>query len=259
MLLTVADLDPHAPDRGSVVRRNEALHRAILDGAHIGERQQPAADMAFQHRTRGQQPDHVARHRFQRHAMPDPTDIADDIAASAAGSDHLVGPAGKEVLDHFATACQKSVSVAPLRHALARDVGDREMIPLQHRDLIVEVRQRPRGQQAAHAGADDDGVLADPCHVMLPPLGLSRIGTIWGRQRLYGSWAPAFTNASMDAVQGIAGAPRGDAARIDASRRSLPKLTSAATFKFRSVHSAHSPSELQSQSRTRIKDSLVLL
>ena len=71
---------------------------------------------------------------FSVNAMTDPADIADDVAAPAAGGDHLVGPAGKERLDHLAAARQKSVRVAALRHALARDVVDREMVPLQHGD-----------------------------------------------------------------------------------------------------------------------------
>jgi hypothetical protein len=96
--------------------------------------------------------------------MADPVHIAGDVASHAAASDHLVGPARKELLDHGAAPRQQAVCVLSLRHALARNVRDRKRVALQYRDLSVEIRQHPRGQQAAHARADHDRMLADPFH-----------------------------------------------------------------------------------------------
>jgi hypothetical protein len=56
------------------------------------------------------------------------------------------------------------VRVFALWHAFARNIRDRKRVALQHRDLSIKIRQRPRGQQAAHARADHDRVLADPFH-----------------------------------------------------------------------------------------------
>src|SRR4051812_44009188 len=47
------------------------------------------------------------------------SDIAGDVAAHAAASDHLVGPVRKELLDHAATPRQQAVRMLALRHALA--------------------------------------------------------------------------------------------------------------------------------------------
>jgi hypothetical protein len=120
--------------------------------------------MSFQHRARRQQPDQIARRALQRDAMADPADVAGDVAADAAGGDDLVGPAGKELLDHGAAARQQAVCVAPLRHALARKVGERKGIALQHGDGVIEIRKRTCGQQARHAGPDHYCPLADPFH-----------------------------------------------------------------------------------------------
>src|ERR1700682_1845311 len=86
------------------------------------------------------------------------------LAPDAAGRDDLVGPAGKETLDHAASARQQPVRVAPLRHALAGDVGERKQVALQQRDGTKKIRQRPRGQQAAHARPDHNRMLADLLH-----------------------------------------------------------------------------------------------
>ena len=96
--------------------------------------------------------------------MADPADVAGDVAANAAGDDDLVGPAGKELLDHAAAARQQAVRVAPLRHAFARKVGERKGVTLQHRDGVIEIRKRTCGQQARHAGPDHHCPFADPLH-----------------------------------------------------------------------------------------------
>jgi hypothetical protein len=45
----------------------------------------------------------------------------------------------------------------------------------QHRHDGIEIRQRPRGQQAAHARADHNGMLADLLHGDAP---FTRIGRV---------------------------------------------------------------------------------
>ena len=77
---------------------------------------------------------------------------------------------GKEILDHAAAARQQAMRMAALRHALARNIRLRKRIALQHRDDGVEIRQRPRGQQAAHAGADHNGMLTNMFHCNAPAL-----------------------------------------------------------------------------------------
>jgi len=58
--------------------------------------------------------------------MADPDDVVNDIAAPAAASDDLLGPAGKERLDHLAAAREQAVRVTALRHTFARDIGGRK-------------------------------------------------------------------------------------------------------------------------------------
>ena len=58
--------------------------------------------------------------------------------------------------------------MAPLRHALARNIRLRKRIALQHGDDGVEIRQRARRQQTAHAGADHNGMLTNMFHRNAP-------------------------------------------------------------------------------------------
>jgi hypothetical protein len=143
---------------------NQPLHRAMLDGPDIGQRQQPTPNIAFQHRPGRQQSHHIARRGFDGDAMADPADIAGDVAPNAAASDHLVGPARKERLDHAAPPRQQAVRMFALRHALARNIVDRKRVTLQDGDSFVEIRQHASGQQAAHTRTDHDRMFADPFH-----------------------------------------------------------------------------------------------
>ena len=107
--------------------------------------------------------------------MADPVDVAGDIAADAAGGDDLVGPAREKILDHMTAARQQAMRMAALRHALARNVRQRKRVALQHRDHGIEIRQRPRGEQAAHARADHNRMLANVFHGDAPAHGLTCI------------------------------------------------------------------------------------
>ena len=60
--------------------------------------------------------------------------------------------------------------MAALRHALARNIGLRKRIALQHGDDGIEIRQRTRGQEAAHAGADHNRMLTNMFHRNAPAL-----------------------------------------------------------------------------------------
>src|SRR5581483_6059863 len=123
-----------------------------------------------------------------------------NIAPAAAGGDDLIGPAGKERLDHVAAARQQAMGVPSLRYALARQVGGGKRVPLQHRDVSIELRQRAGGEQAAHAGTDHDGMLAEPRHETAPALGTPIIGAGsygFGRQRVVRRLHAAFTKSSV--------------------------------------------------------------
>ena len=182
VLGAVTDPDAHALDRRPAIVGDQFLHGAILDHAHVRQSHQAAAHMPFQHRPGRQQSDQIARGRFERDAMADPVHVACDIAAGAAAGDDLVGPAREESLDHVPAACQQAMRMAALRHALARNIRLRKRIALQHGDDGVEIRQRTRGQQTAHAGADHNRMLTNMFHrntpalFRLPPQGLRWYG-----------------------------------------------------------------------------------
>src|SRR5262249_45262143 len=96
LLALVTDPDANATDCGVVLGGKKPLYRAILDRADVFKPHEPAADVAFQHRPRGKQSDHVAGRGLERDAMPNPGHVISDIAPDAAGRDDLVGPAGEE-------------------------------------------------------------------------------------------------------------------------------------------------------------------
>jgi len=125
--------------------------------------------MALQRRAGGEQADHVARRGLDGNPVTDPVHITGDIAPDAAAGDDLIGPAGKEILDDAASARQQAVGMASLRHAFSRHVLGWKTIALQDRDLVEEIRKRSRCQQAAHAGADHNCMLADPAHGVSHP------------------------------------------------------------------------------------------
>src|SRR6185312_5025359 len=171
LLDTSIEPDANALDGRTVGRGNQALHGAVLNCVYIGKSQKPAADMAFQNGTRGEQANHVARHGFQRHAATNPDRITANIAAEAAGGDDFTGPAGKEPLDQIAATRKQAMDVATLRDPFARDIGRRKGVPLENRDICEKFRQRASGEQAAHAGADYDGMLSNLLHKVLLPIG----------------------------------------------------------------------------------------
>jgi len=102
--------------------------------------------------------------------MADPLHVAGDVAPDTAAGDDLVGPSGEEILDHVAAARQETMCVTTLRHALARNIRQRKRIALQHRDDGIKIRQRTSGQQATHAGADHNRMLANAFHRNTPAL-----------------------------------------------------------------------------------------
>ena len=79
-------------------------------------------------------------------------------SACAAAGKKFVNDAGKELRDLPQAAGEQRVGVAPLRDAAARQPVDRELVPVEDRDLLEVVGEDTRGRQAAHAPPDDDGV-----------------------------------------------------------------------------------------------------
>jgi len=168
VLVAVTDPDAHTLDRRPDIVGDQLMYGTIVDHAHIRQSHQAPAHVAFQHRPGRQQSDEIARSRFDGDAMADPVHVACDIAAGAAAGDDLVGPAREEILDHVPAPRQQAMRMAPLRHALARNVRLRKRIALQHGDDGVEIRQRASGQQTAHAGADHNGMLTNMFHRNTP-------------------------------------------------------------------------------------------
>jgi len=140
VLDAIADSGANALDRGFTIVGDQFPHHAVFDHAHIRQRHQATADIAFQHGAGSQQSDQIARRGLDGNAMTVPAHIAGNVAHDAAAGDDPAGPAGKEILDDGTAARQQAMRVAALRHALARNIQPRKRIAFQHRDDGVGIR-----------------------------------------------------------------------------------------------------------------------
>jgi hypothetical protein len=70
----------------------------------------------------------------------------------------VVGGAGQEFLDGPQAAGEQAVQVRVLRHALAVRGAGRQRVPVDERDGLDVLDQRPRGQQPGDARAEHDRV-----------------------------------------------------------------------------------------------------
>jgi hypothetical protein len=67
------------------------------------------------------------------------------------GLDQILGQAREQLIEDDPAAAQQRVKVLPLRDSLPpRRIG-RQCVPLEHRDPLGKVRQRPRGEQSTDA------------------------------------------------------------------------------------------------------------
>ena len=77
----------------------------------------------------------------------------------------VLGEAGEVALNDLLTGREEDVEMAALRHAAAMSGAVREAVLFEDENLIEAVREDTRGEQAAHAGADDDGPSRVGCGV----------------------------------------------------------------------------------------------
>ena len=92
--------------------------------------------------------------------MLKPAHVADDVAGHGAGLDQVLLERRKERLQPAQPAREQPVPVIALRHAAAIVDRRRQGVTVEDRDTIEVRAEHARGQQAADARADDDGVVA---------------------------------------------------------------------------------------------------
>ena len=71
--------------------------------------------------------------------------------------EELVQRAREKALERVRSACQEAVTVPPLRHARAWLDVHGQAVTIEHRHALETPAQHFRCDQAADAGADDDG------------------------------------------------------------------------------------------------------
>ena len=86
------------------------------------------------------------------------------VEESCAVAGEFVEHAGEHFLQRLSASCQQPVNVTPLRHPSPVSSSLRQHVALHDGDVLVEVGQRPRGQQARHARSQDHCVATDFRH-----------------------------------------------------------------------------------------------
>ncbi|WP_243394196.1 hypothetical protein [Mycobacterium ahvazicum] len=111
----------------------------------------------------------AAHHQVPAHVVVQLRQIP-AVDVMRAVDDQLVEDSGEEVLENLCTAGQQAVQVLALRHTPAgyADVGQR--VALHHRHHVIELTERPSGQQTGHARSQYHRVHTDLRHSPPPVL-----------------------------------------------------------------------------------------
>ena len=142
------------------VLHQQSLHARAVDDAHVRKPLDAAANRDLEQRPAQQQAIEPARELRLVVAVLKPAHVADDVAGHGAGLEQVLLERRKERLQPAQAAREQPVPVMALRHAAA--IGDRRRqgVTVEDRDTIEVRAEHARGQQAADARADDDGVVA---------------------------------------------------------------------------------------------------
>src|SRR5262245_30483567 len=116
-------------------------------------------------------------HVGQIKTVIEPKDVVSDIARHRTFSYHFRGKAREQLFKHFSPPSKKAMRMSSLRNAFARLARERQCITINKSHFIVIISQRATGQEATHACADDDRVLAEMRHLPILSYPRSRLET----------------------------------------------------------------------------------
>lgn len=151
--------DPLAVRGGAQPARLAA--RSQLD---VGEAPHPAPHVALDERPAGGDPYRPERRASQFVPGVGAAEIVDRREGGGPVLDHLVADSRKKLLDDLLAAHQQSVRLAALRHGTAALGARRQLVAVDHRDLLEGVGEHARREQAGDAAADHYRPFADPSH-----------------------------------------------------------------------------------------------
>ena len=90
-----------------------------------------------------------------------------------ASPDEFVKEPGKQLSQDLGPSPQQGMHMAALRNAPPVDCIVGQYVPLHHGDRLIKVGKHPRGQQPAHARAENHRMLTDLRHEPPPNLDVS--------------------------------------------------------------------------------------
>src|SRR5580700_2868912 len=93
-----------------------------------------------------------------------PPRVGEHIAAHGPGRGEFGGEVGEQLVEYLSAPGVQAMQMTAVRHPLALLPGWWQRIPLDHRYLLAELRQNPRGQQPGQARAENDRVITDRAH-----------------------------------------------------------------------------------------------
>src|ERR1035438_263407 len=93
-----------------------------------------------------------------------PPRVGEHITAHGPCGGQFGGEVGEQLVEYLSAPGVQAMQMTAVRHPLALLPDWRQCIPLDHRYLLVELRQNPRGQQPGQARAENDRVIRGLAH-----------------------------------------------------------------------------------------------
>jgi hypothetical protein len=159
--------DPVAGRRG-----REAGRVAPVEDVDVRDRPDPGADPGLQQRAAHPQSEEAGMRLAQLPAAVHPPELLLHVEGGRPETDQFVGEPREQLLQRLAATGQEAVRVPALRHAAAGFGVVLEVVALNDGDRRERLAQHPRGHQAGHARAHDDGAVGVPGHqrsLRVPP------------------------------------------------------------------------------------------
>src|SRR5580704_5409500 len=98
-----------------------------------------------------------------------PPRVGEHITADGPCGGQVGGEAGEQLIGYLSAPGVQAMQMTAVRHPLALLPCWWQRIPLDHRYLLAELRQNPRGQQPGKTRAENDHVIIALVHRQITP------------------------------------------------------------------------------------------
>ena len=139
----------------------EAGDVGVAEDRDVGQRGEPRAHGPFEEWAGHRRAEQGRRGAAGNAAALVPVHVGGEVDLHRTAGVELIDDPGKPAFEESSAACQEEVGVAALGHLAAPRRGVGKSVAVDDGDLVEAVGQHAAAEPG-HAGADHDGVLADP-------------------------------------------------------------------------------------------------